>query len=72
MVGGPVPLSTNPTKEANMQHSDWGRNYWADLPTLAIRCQECFTDSTRTVNRFFCSPECAIVNQMMAPIRERL
>jgi len=35
---------------------------------LQIRCKCCLKDSWRTVNRYYCSPECVIVDQIMAPI----
>jgi hypothetical protein len=38
--------------------------------TLAIRCFECFKDSTQVWNRMYCSPECVIVHQGMIEIRE--
>jgi len=67
MVGGSVHLSTTP-KEANMK-DEWGSNAWATLPT---RCHECLADTMRTVNRYFCSAECAIVHELMQPVREHL
>ena len=48
---------------------EWGSNAWATLPT---RCHECLADTMRTVNRYFCSAECAIVHELMQPVREHL
>ncbi len=68
MVGGSVHLSTTP-KEANMQDESKPVEF-TPFETLAIRCFECFKDSTRVWNRMYCSPECVIVHQGMIEIRE--